>query len=77
MRRLSPPMVAFICHADTKPSDSILEVTLFESHCSIITPEVVEALIREARRTGWDPASKGAFVIGPNQSFEHLSGNLV
>lgn len=61
-------MMAFICHADTHPSDSILEVQLWQAHCDVITPDIAEALILGARRAGWNPSAKGRFVIGPDDA---------
>lgn len=74
VRGSSPPIVAFICHEEKEPADSILEVQLWEAHCSIITPEIAEVLIREARRTGWDPTRKGKFMVGADAAAGYFQG---
>lgn len=68
MRRYEPPMMAVIVHEDTLPANSVLEVQVYERHCSIFTPEIVAALIRGALHEGWKPKSKGTFRIGPDKS---------
>jgi hypothetical protein len=70
MRGCEPPMMGFVCHADTRPSNSVLEVQLWQTHCDIITPDGARVLIEAALQLGWDPASKGRFTISADQAIE-------
>lgn len=51
MRWYEPPMMSFVAHLDGIPRDmkalySTLEVTMWERHCSIITPQIAANLIQ-------------------------------
>lgn len=81
MRGYSPPMMALVAHEEVlgrrKTGDgplSTLEVQVYESHCSILTPAVVEALIRGALALGWEPRSSGRYAIGPDETAKHFGG---
>lgn len=70
MRGYEPPMMSLVAHEDTKPANSTLDVAFWESHCSILTPEVVALIIRGALGAGWKPKSRGTFKVGPDQASE-------
>jgi hypothetical protein len=74
LRGCEPPMMSFLCHTDKEPSDSLLNVQMWEKHCSVVTPGVVETFIIEALKTGWDPSAKGVFQIGPDQAMRFFQG---
>lgn len=67
-----PSRVRLIAHEETLPANSVLDLQVWESHCAVLTPDIVVHLIRGALSRGWQPKSKGTFNIGPDDTTEML-----
>lgn len=72
-----PFTVTFHAHLDEKPAHSILQVSMHEAHCSVVTPDVARTLIQHAFERGWDPRKKGNFNVSPDDAIEYLGHGTI